>query len=137
MQPQIDALIEDKRFLTNELRLKNADLLAPEISKALSRRTIEEWLSMFEKANVPCSPIQNIAEVFNDPHVRSRGTRIELGHPVTGRMPGIANPMRFSKSAVSYDRAPPTLGQHTAEVLTDVLGLSESEITALGNAGAI
>lgn len=133
----LDALATDPRFLSNELRLGNADLLAPEISAALSQRTIAEWLAIFEQANVPCSPIKNIAEVFSDPHVQSRGARIDLQHPVTGRMPGIANPMRFSKSPVAYDRAPPTLGQHTGEVLAEVLGLSAAEIAALVDAGAV
>ncbi|MDB5904419.1 MAG: CoA transferase [Betaproteobacteria bacterium] len=133
----LDTLGDDPRFLTNALRLKNADTLSVLMNGALSGRPIGEWLERFEKANVPCSPIKNIAEVFDDPHVKSRGARIELEHPVTGTMPGIANPMRFSKSPVAYDRAPPLLGQHTNEVLAEVLGMSESEIAALREAGAL
>jgi crotonobetainyl-CoA:carnitine CoA-transferase CaiB-like acyl-CoA transferase len=133
----LDTLGDDPRFLTNALRLKKADTLSVLMNGALSGRPIGEWLERFEKANVPCSPIKNIAEVFDDPHVKARGARIELEHPVTGSMPGIANPMRFSKSPVAYDRAPPLLGQHTNEVLADVLGMSESEIAALRETGAL
>lgn len=131
------ALADDPRFITNELRVRNADALGAEIASALSGRTVQEWRAAFEQAKVPCSPINTIAEVFDDPHVRSRGAMLELEHPLTGRMPSIANPMRLSKSPVCYDRSPPLLGQHTDEILGDVLGLSSTEIGALRDAGAI
>ncbi len=133
----LDALKDDPRYLTNELRLKHADALSEEMNAALSRRTIAEWLSIFEKANVPCSAIKNIAEVFDDPHVRARGARVDLPHPLSATVPGIANPMLFSKTPVAYDRAPPLLGEHTDEVLSSVLGMTDTEIALLREAGAI
>ena len=133
----LDVLKDDPRYFTNESRLENADALSDEMNAALSRRTIAEWSSIFEKANVPCSAIKNIAEVFDDPHVRARSARMDLPHPLSGTVPGIANPMRFSRTPVAYDRAPPLLGEHTDEVLSDVLGMTRAEITMLRQTGAI
>ena len=133
----LEALAEDPRYLTNEVRLRNADELSVAMNSALAKRTIAEWLEIFEKANVPCSPIKSIAEVFDDSHVQSRGARIDLPHPLSGTVPGIANPMRFSKSPVAYDRAPPLLGEHTDEILSAVLGMSEVDIAALHKSGAV
>lgn len=130
-------LSDDERFKTNALRLKNADLLAPELAQAMIKHTVDEWMATFEKANVPCSPINNIAQVFDDPQVRARNMLLQLDHPTAGKMPSIANPIRLSKSPVQYRRAPPTLGQHTREVLEEVLGLSVEEISSLSAKGAI
>ena len=88
-------------------------------------------MKVFEQANIPCSAINNIAQVFDDPQVQARQMLISLDHPLAGRMPNIASPMRFSRSPVQYRRAPPTLGEHTAEVLEGVLGLSPQEVADL------
>ena len=133
----IGALMDDERFETNELRVKNADILGAQISKALGARPVAQWMTVFEKANVPCSPINNIAQLFDDPHVRAREMKIELDHPLTGKLPNIANPMRFSRSAVQYHRPPPTLGEHTNEVLDELLDLSAEEISNLAAKGVI
>jgi crotonobetainyl-CoA:carnitine CoA-transferase CaiB-like acyl-CoA transferase len=127
----IGALMDDERFRSNELRVKNADVLGAQIAEALFARPVAHWMTVFEKANVPCSAINNIAQVFDDPHVRAREMLINLDHPQSGKLPNIANPMRFSRSPVRYRRAPPTLGEHTAEVLEDVLGLSSQEVMDL------
>jgi crotonobetainyl-CoA:carnitine CoA-transferase CaiB-like acyl-CoA transferase len=127
----IGALADDERFRTNELRVGNADVLGVSISKALLARSVGHWMTVFEKAGVPCSPINNIAQVFDDPHVRAREMLIKLDHPQAGKLPNVASPMRFSKSPVSYRRPPPTLGEHTAEILKDVLGLSPEEVSDL------
>lgn len=132
-----EALADDPRFFKNELRVKNADALGTQASTALSTRNVQEWLAAFEHAKVPCSPINTIAEVFDDPHVRARGALLELDHPLAGRMPGIANPMRLSKCPMCYDRAPPLLGEHTVEILRDVLGISPAEISTLRETGVV
>jgi crotonobetainyl-CoA:carnitine CoA-transferase CaiB-like acyl-CoA transferase len=119
------------------MRVKNADMLGAQISKALSARPVAEWMRIFEKANVPCSPINDIAQLFDDPHVRAREMKIELDHPLTGKLPNIANPMRLSRSAVQYHRPPPTLGEHTNEVLDELLDLSAEEISNLAAKGVI
>ncbi len=130
-------LSDDDRFKTNALRLKNVDLLAPEIGKAMIEHTVDEWMAQFEKANISCSPINDIAQVFDDPQVRARNMLLQLDHPTAGKMPSIASPIRLSRSPVSYRRAPPTLGQHTAEVLEEILGLSPAEISSLSEKDVI
>lgn len=131
------SLAEDERFLSNQLRVKNVDALSFEVTNALSGKTVGYWLSTFEQAKVPCSAINSIAQVFDDPQVQARGVRRELKHPLAGRIPTVANPIGLSRSPVSYDRPPPLLGQHTAEILDEVLSLTPSEIAALRSAGAI
>jgi glutaryl-CoA transferase len=79
---------------------------------------------------VPCGPINTIDQVFEDPQVQHRGMRLAMQHP-SGPLSLLASPMRFSETPVRYDLPPPLLGQHTAEVLQRVLGLSEAELQAL------
>jgi len=86
---------------------------------------------------VPNGPINDIAQVFDEPQVKARGVRIELEHPVAGMLPMVASPMRFSATPLEYRRAPPLLGQHTDEVLREVLGRSETEISRLRAEGVI
>ena len=86
---------------------------------------------------MPAGPINTIAEVFADPHVQARGLQLDLPHATAGHVPSVANPIRFGGSALDRAAAPPTLGQHTAEVLSQRLGLSRAEIDALKATGAI
>lgn len=119
-------------FLTNALRVHNRDALAVEIQASLSSRTMAAWLECFEAAGVPCAPINTIDRVFQDPQVKYRGLQISIDG-----MPLVANPIRYSKSRMNYQRPPPTLGQDTAEVLTKKLGLSGAEIDELLEQGVI
>jgi len=130
-------LDQDERFRTNALRVENADALSRQISEALAVRGIDEWLPLFEQAHVPCSPINTIAQVFRDPQVIAREMQVELDHPSAGKVPSIANPIRFSDDAIRYQRPPPLLGQHTREVIEEVLGLGASELRALQASGAL
>jgi crotonobetainyl-CoA:carnitine CoA-transferase CaiB-like acyl-CoA transferase len=132
----IGSLVTDHRFQTNAMRVKHADALSALISEALAVRRVDEWLPLFEKADVACGPINNIAQVFDDPQVIARQMLTELAHPLSGKIPVIANPIRFSESPVQYDRAPPLLGQHTHELLEEVLGLTKSGIAAVQASGA-
>jgi crotonobetainyl-CoA:carnitine CoA-transferase CaiB-like acyl-CoA transferase len=79
---------------------------------------------------VPCGPINDLAQVFDDPHVQSRGLRVEVPHPLAGSIPVVASPIRLSRTPVRHD-TPPLLGEHTREVLGSVLGMGEAEIEAL------
>lgn len=128
---------EDERFRTNEVRVKHADALCELITSRLVGRPVHEWLDLLEKAQVPCAPINDIAQVFADPQVVARGMRGELPHALSGTMPFIANPIRFSESPVTYERPAPRLGEHTREVLEEVLGIGAAEIDALKSSGAL
>ena len=111
-------------------RNRNRGALIPIIQEFVKRRPSREWIARFDAANVPCGPINNYAEVFENAQVRHRGLRIEMQHPLAGKTPGVASPMRFSETPVSYG-APPLLGQHTREVLSAALGMSEAELDRL------
>jgi crotonobetainyl-CoA:carnitine CoA-transferase CaiB-like acyl-CoA transferase len=90
-----------------------------------------DWVESLEKAGVPTGPINNIAQVFEEPQVIARGVRIELEHSTAGAVPLVASPMRFSETPIEHKRPPPTLGEHTEEILRDVLGLDETAIAKL------
>ena len=103
------------------------DLLKP----ILASYPTQHWITLLESANVPCGPINRIDEVFADPQVVARAMRVELDDPRAGRVPLVANPIRFAGSPVTYRRAPPRIGEHTDEVLTEWLGLDDGEIASL------
>lgn len=126
-------LAEDARYTTNSLRVVNRAQLIPELAALFLTRRRDDWLETLERAGVPVAVINDIAQVHQDPHVRARELRFEMPHPVGGQAPQIRNPMRFSGSPVVYHSAPPTLGAHTREVLSTVLGYSEDEIDSLSN----
>ncbi len=130
-------LAADPRFASNAGRVRHRALLVPLVGEILRARTCHEWLAVLEAAGVPAGPINDLAEVFADPQVRERQMHLDLPHPVAGSVPSVASPLRLSETPVAYDRAPPTLGQHTAEVLRERLGVSDGELAALAARGVI
>jgi crotonobetainyl-CoA:carnitine CoA-transferase CaiB-like acyl-CoA transferase len=122
---------QDERFITNQARVANRAVLVPLIRQATVMRTTQEWVALLERAGVPCGPINNLAQVFDDPQVKARGMKIELPHPSAGTVPLVASPMRLSATPVEYRLPPPLLGQHTREVLEGVLGLDAARIGEL------
>ena len=121
----------DARFATNPERVRYRDELVTLIGAATRTQTTDEWLRRMEEAKVPCGPINTLDRVFDDPQVRARGLRIEMPHPAASAVPLVANPIRLSESPVTYRLAPPTLGQHTDEVLRDWLGLDAETLAEL------
>jgi len=107
----------DPRFATNAARVAHRAELVPLLRQVTVQRTTAQWITALETANVPCGPINTLEQVFADPHVQARGLRVELPHPVAGTTPGVASPLRFSKTPVQYRRAAPALGADTAAVL--------------------
>ncbi len=128
---------EDPRYSTNSARVENRDELVEIISERLKERTTACWLDQFASVNIPAGPINDLAQVFADPVVEERQIVRQLRHSLAGEVPTVANPVRFSETPVEYDLAPPVLGQHTTEVLKDVLAYSDEEITKLYDSGAI
>ncbi|MBI6667950.1 CoA transferase [Pseudomonas syringae] len=128
---------EDPRFLTNKLRVAHRAELIPLIRQVTVFKATAQWVSELEAAGVPCGPVNDLAQVFADPHVVARGLAIELPHVLAGRVPQVASPIRLSETPVEYTRAPPLLGEHTAQVLQALLGIGEEEITVLREAGVL
>jgi crotonobetainyl-CoA:carnitine CoA-transferase CaiB-like acyl-CoA transferase len=127
----------DERFVTNPQRVKHRSELIALIHSMTVRRKTDEWVAAMEAAGVPCGPINTLDRVFADPQVQARSTRIEMSHPLAREVALVANPIRLSESPVQYRNAPPTLGQHTEEVLSDWLAASAAEIDALRTKKAI
>lgn len=124
-------LADDPRFLSNQLRVQHRDILVPMLADMVKRKTKNEWISALELAAVPCGPINNLEEVFNDPQVRARCMQIELDHPKAGIVPLVASPMKLSKTPVEYRQAPPLLSQHTEQCLRDILHFDDEKIAQL------
>jgi len=128
---------EDPRFALSRDRVVNNRLLDSLIEQALAERPAAYWLEVLERAGVPCGPIQDIAAVMNHPQVAARNARKSVMHPQLGELPLVASPLRLEATPPAYDRAPPMLGQHTAEVLAATLGLASGEIDELRQRGVV
>ncbi len=121
---------DDPRFATNRLRVTNREELIALLSDIMKQGRRDDWIARLEAVGVPCGPINNIAQAFAHPQVQARQLRRELPHPLGGTAAVTASPLRFSATPVVYRRAPPLLGEHTAEILREVLGKSDPEIAA-------
>ena len=129
------ALASDPRFSTNRLRVEHRGVLIPLLNKLTIRRTTMDWITRLEAVGVPCGPINTLADVFADPQVQARGLRVDMPHPLGGTVPQVASPMRLSATPVEYRRPPPLLGEHTADILASVLGLSAADLDRLKRDG--
>jgi len=130
-------LADDPRFASNGKRVENRAELTRLLQAVFSRRGTKEWVELLEAAGVPNGPINDVAQVFGEPQVKARGIKVELEHPVAGKLPTVASPMRFSATPVEYKLAPPVLGQHTEEILRGLLQLDDAAIARLRAEGTI
>ncbi|EKG29850.1 CAIB/BAIF protein [Pseudomonas avellanae] len=128
---------DDPRFLTNTLRVAHRAELIPLIRQVTVFKATAQWVVELEAVGVPCAPVNDLAQVFADPHVVARGLAIELPHALGGKVPQVASPIRLSETPVEYRRAPPMLGEHTAVVLEALLGLGGDEVASLRAAGVL
>ena len=124
-------LATDPRFARNQDRVRNREVLVPLLADIMKQRPKQQWLAALEAAKVPCGAINNLAEVFADPHVRDRGMVHQWDHPLAGPVDLVASPLKLSETPVRTDTPPPLLGQHTRQVLAEVLGWDEQRIAAL------
>ncbi len=127
----VPVLASDQRFQKNSARVQNREALIAQVAEIMLTRATDWWLDQLNKKGIPCGPINNLDQVFANPQVQHRGIRQELDHPLAGKAPSVANPIRFSDTPIEYKRAPPTLGQHTDQVLSEVLGLDSDQIGRL------
>jgi len=130
-------LAHDERFETNRNRVKNRDALIPYLIEIMLTQCTDTWLEQLNQQGIPCGPIASIDQVFDNPQVQHRGMLLELDHPTAGKVPSVANPIRLSESAVTYGKAQPLLGQHTEQVLSDLLKIDKEQIDQLKAAGII
>ena len=130
-------LATDERYASAGNRNRHRELLIPQLAALLLDKTMAEWIELLEAANVPCGPIYNMQQVFEDPHVRHRGMRLSLPHGAGVQAPAVASPLRFSDTPLQYGRAAPTLGEHTDAVLAGQLGLAPERIAALRAQGIV
>ena len=135
----VPELINDERFVTNKARVQNREALTQILNEVMRQNPSAYWLEELEKNKISCGPINNIDQVFADAQVVARDMRIEMNHPATGGEPVslIGSPSKMSVTEVSYRHAPPMLGQHTEEVLEELLGLDAAECNRLREQGVI
>ncbi len=125
------ALAVDARFATNGQRVVHRDMLVAKVAALLERQDTRHWIEKLRAAGVPCGPINDVAQVFEEAQVVQRELRISLPHSRAGAAPGVRNPIRYSRTPLEYELAPPVLGEHTDQILAERLGLDESEVQTL------
>jgi crotonobetainyl-CoA:carnitine CoA-transferase CaiB-like acyl-CoA transferase len=131
-----DDLASDERWRKVASRIIGREELIPELARTMLTRTSADWIARLEASDVPCGPINNYKQVFEDPQVRHRGLRVDI--PRAGAdVATIASPLRLQGTPPAYEQAPPFLGQHTDEVLEKVLGKTPSELLALRERGIV
>jgi crotonobetainyl-CoA:carnitine CoA-transferase CaiB-like acyl-CoA transferase len=130
-------LAADPRYATCAQRNLNRDGLIPLIAEAMRARTMQEWIPLLEANNVPCGPINNMKQVFEDPQVRHRDMQLSLPHSAGISAPSVANPIRLSETPIRYGRSAPTLGEHNHAILNGRLGLSMERIAGLKAKGVV
>lgn len=127
-------LSDDERYASNSQRVANRESLIATMKALTPSKSTSQWIEVLGQKQVPCGPINDLQSVFSDPQVVARGLKIDQP-AANGSIPGVASPVRLSETPPSYHSAPPTLGQHTLEVLKGQLGLSELQCSELIDAG--
>ena len=124
-RPELHA---DARFRRVQDRIRNRELLVPLLAEMVAERSSRQWIDDLERANVPCGPINDIAQVFENPQVKARGLRIDIEREDAGPVKLVGSPIRLSATSVRCTLPPPRMGEHTTEVLRNLLGYSEQQI---------
>mgnify|MGYP003986431747 FL=1 len=134
-----EELATDERFSTNAARVGNRDVLVPQLRDIIAKQTSKFWLEGLEANNVSCGPINRLDEVFDDPQIQARGMQLHMDHDATGGqgLDVVASPMRLSETPPDYRYPPPMLGQHTDEILHELLDIDDGEIAQLRADGVI
>lgn len=130
-------LAADPRFATNALRVQNRPTLIPLLTAEVARRPAAEWLQALEQAGIPCGPVNTVDRAFGDPQTAAREMLIEVPHPTIGPLKMAGSPLKLSGIGTKPRRPPPLLGEHTDEVLAEVLKMTPAEIQKSRQAGVI
>jgi crotonobetainyl-CoA:carnitine CoA-transferase CaiB-like acyl-CoA transferase len=132
-----EELASDPRFVTNAERLKHRAQITDILSALFLKKTTREWVALLDEAGVANGPIHKIADVFAEPQVVARGMKFELPHAAAGTVTLVGSPMKFSATPITHELPPPTLGQHTTEILKSVLHKSDPDIQTLVEQGVV
>lgn len=124
-------LHRDERFTRNSDRVRNRETLVPLIAELIAQHPAAWWLEALERAGVPCGPINDLRQVFDNEQVRARGLRIEIEREDAGAVPLVGSPLKMSATPPSYRLPPPRLGEHTEQVLRELLGYDDDAIAAV------
>ena len=127
------ALSADPRFANNPSRVRNREALIAELKAMIAEHPADWWVTHLEEVGVPCGPINNLEQTFENPQVQARGLRMSITREDSGPIELVGSPMKFSKTPVQYKLPPPRLGEHTDAVLKRLLGYSDRQIAALGD----
>ena len=128
----------DVRFVTNAERVQNRDVLVPRIAEILKSKPVQYWVDGFHEVNVPCSPVNTMDQVFEMEQIQARDMQISMKHDASGHdVSLVGSPIKMSETPVRYEYAPPSCGQHSAQILKDILGKSDDDIEALCGAKVI
>ena len=130
-------LADDPRFAGVSARIANRDLVLETLDAVFAQRPVSHWVAALEDADVPVSPVNTMEAVFANPQVRHRGLRTTVTHPTAGPIDLIANPIRNPGAPAMTYTPPPLLGEHTDEILRDLLGKTPDDIARLRASGAI
>ena len=133
----LEALLDDPRYATNAARVQNRTTLIQKLQEVFLTKTYEEWADLLLAKGIPMGAINTIDQVVNHPQVQARGTIVESDHPVAGKVQVVGVPVKLSETPGSIRAPAPLLGQHTDAVLREYLGMSEADLAALRQAGAI
>jgi crotonobetainyl-CoA:carnitine CoA-transferase CaiB-like acyl-CoA transferase len=115
----LESLISDTRFSTNPLRNANRADLISIVETKLADKNASEWISLLHNNEIPSGPINLVSEALNDPHIISREMIVELEHPALGLIKNLGSPIKFSNTQITYRKHPPTLGEHTEEIISE------------------
>ncbi|MGD8325934.1 MAG: CaiB/BaiF CoA-transferase family protein [Sphingomonadales bacterium] len=121
---------EDPNFKTNAGRVRHRDLLIPLIAQLMKGRSTEEWRNALDTIRIPNGPINTIPQAFDEETAKARGMKVTMDHPVSGKVDLVANPIKLSRTPISYNQAPPGLGEQSDEILASI-GLGVADIAEL------
>lgn len=133
----VSELSTDLRFRTNADRVRNRDELIVLLAEVLDQRSTDQWCALLGPIGVPCGPINTLDRTFENEQVKHREMKLTMEHALGASVPLVSNPIRFREHPIHYNMAPPLLGEHTHNILSSLLGLSEDEIRNMQQKGVV